>query len=66
MTQPRQVLSMKQLPAYVGFSRSYIYKLIAKNEFPPPRRVGKRRVVWFADEIAQWQERGLDRVKQDG
>ena len=37
-----------------GLSRSTLYAYIAAGAFPTQRRLGKRRVAWFASEVRNW------------
>jgi prophage regulatory protein len=48
------VLRLPQVIQRCGFSRSAIYKLVARNEFPRPINIGVRAVAWPEDEIEQW------------
>jgi prophage regulatory protein len=48
------VLRLPQVIQRCGFSRSAIYKLIARNAFPRPINIGVRAVAWPEDEIEQW------------
>ena len=52
---PGRLLRRKEVEHEVGLGRSWIYHLIARNEFPRPRRVGKRAVRWAAADIEQWK-----------
>ncbi len=37
-----------------GLSRSSIYDMMDKGEFPRPIRIGKRAVAWPQSEIEAW------------
>ena len=37
-----------------GLSRSGIYALMAKNEFPKPVRLGPQSVAWRQSEVQAW------------
>ena len=53
-----------RLPAVIartGYSRSSLYALIQKREFPAPVSLGRRAVAWPSDEIDQWI---ADRIAQ--
>lgn len=39
-----------------GLGRSTIYRLIAKNKFPGPVRVGDRAVAWRQIDLDKWSE----------
>ncbi|MDP2519029.1 helix-turn-helix transcriptional regulator [Shimia thalassica] len=40
--------------AVTGLSRSSIYDMMDKGEFPRPVRIGKRAVAWPESAIAEW------------
>ena len=44
----------KAVQARVGLSRSTLYCLIAKGEFPAPVKIGARAVAWDARDIDAW------------
>ena len=37
-----------------GLSKSTIYALISKDDFPRPVRVGMRAVAWPSDAVDKW------------
>jgi len=45
---------IKAVIARTGLSRSTIYSYIAQGLFPRQRRLGLRRVGWFASEVRAW------------
>lgn len=40
--------------AATGLSRSSIYDMMDKGEFPRPIRIGKRAVAWSENAISEW------------
>jgi prophage regulatory protein len=40
--------------AVTGLSRSSIYEMMDKGEFPRPIRIGKRAVAWPQSTIEEW------------
>ena len=56
------VIKMKELVKVVGISRSYIYALQARGEFPWPIRLveGGRSTGYLRSEVNDWLE---DRIK---
>ena len=40
--------------ARTALSRSYIYVLIGRNEFPAPRNLGPRCSRWIESEVDAW------------
>ena len=40
--------------AITGLSRSSIYDMMSKGEFPRPIRIGKRAVAWSEKAVADW------------
>lgn len=46
-----------RLPSVIdrtGYSRSSIYALVAKGEFPRMYRLGGRAVAWLESEVEEW------------
>jgi prophage regulatory protein len=37
-----------------GLSRSTIYEMISRGEFPRQIKLGRRAVGWAADEVIEW------------
>lgn len=52
---PDVLLRMPEVERLVGLDRTSIYRRIQAGDFPPPLRVGVRRVAWRAADIARWQ-----------
>lgn len=59
---PNAQLKMRTLVAITGRSRSTLYALIAKGEFPAQIRDGRRCSRWLAGEVCRW----LDERAQGG
>ncbi|MCY4355082.1 MAG: AlpA family transcriptional regulator [Truepera sp.] len=51
---PTRFLRRPEVEARTGLSRSSIYALMDKSEFPRPRRIGKRAVAWDEAQIERW------------
>ena len=49
-----ELWSLKIVLAKTGLSRSTLYTYISAGIFPTQRRLGKRRVAWFASEVKAW------------
>ena len=39
---------------YVGLCKATIYKLIAENHFPSPKKISSRAVGWLHSDIQEW------------
>lgn len=50
-------LRMPTVIRVTGLARSTIYRLIAKNQFPGPVRIGDRAVAWRQHDLDEWSER---------
>jgi len=53
---PAALLRLDTVMALTGLGRSSVYARIARNEFPPPIRQGKRCSRWRAESVVQWLE----------
>jgi prophage regulatory protein len=47
---------IKQVIQITGLSRSTIYQLIGKGEFPRPVQLSTRRVAWDSRVVTAWIE----------
>ena len=50
-------LRLPEVQERTGFSRSFIYKSVKDETFPPPRKVGGRASVWLESEVNTWMSR---------
>lgn len=51
---PLKILRRKQVEEIVGLSRTTIYNLIAKKQFPAPFPLGARSVGWQKSDVEEW------------
>ena len=51
-----RLLKRIQVEEITGLSRSSIYRLMARGEFPRPVRVGPAAVRWRESDITAWLE----------
>ena len=49
-----RLLRRPEVEARTGLSRSSIYLMMDKGEFPRPRRIGQRAVAWDEADIENW------------
>src|SRR6185295_4784696 len=49
-----ELWSLKVVLAKTGLSGSTLYTYIAAGSFPTQRRLGKRRLAWFASQVKAW------------
>jgi prophage regulatory protein len=54
-------MRFKEVRQRVGLSRTSIWRLERKGQFPPRRRLSDNAVGWVEDEVDQWV-RGRDSV----
>lgn len=59
----RAVMRKPAVLAATGWSNSTLYDKIAAGKFPKPTRIDPegRVVVWFEDEVAEFQQRAIER-----
>lgn len=48
------ILRLRDVRRRVGLSRSTIYALAARGEFPAPVKLGARAAGWLESEVAAW------------
>lgn len=51
-----KLLNLAEVAARLRLSKSTLYRLLAENRFPKPRRLSRARVVWAESEIEAWLE----------
>ena len=54
--EPRVMLSEANVLAIVPVSRSTLLRMEREGKFPRSTYISPNRRVWFADEIAAWQD----------
>lgn len=52
----KRLLRLTELRNRVPLSRSAIYLLISKGQFPKPVNIGLRSVAWVESEVDAWME----------
>jgi prophage regulatory protein len=58
-----RVLRLKSVLAVTGLSRSSVYRLVQRGEFPRPVALTPRASGWRASEVYQWLE---ERPRRNG
>lgn len=52
--QPAEILRIKGVIRHTGLSRSSIYDLVKKKQFPAPVKLGVRASGWLQTEVFAW------------
>ena len=52
----KKLLRINDIKNITSMSNSTIYELIKADEFPRPKRIGKRAVGWLENDIQAWLE----------
>ena len=67
MNTTYSVMKMKEMVGIVGLSRSYIYALQARGEFPMPIRLvkGGRATGYLRSEIDDWVKGRIEATRGD-
>lgn len=62
----RKVMRKPRVLEATGWSNSTLYAKIAQGIFPPPTQLDptSRTVVWFEDQVAEFQKRAVERQAQ--
>ena len=58
----QRLMKLREVLVVCAVSRSTLYEMIARAEFPSPVRVSERAVAWRHDEVLAWI-RSRPRVK---
>ena len=51
-----RLLRLREVKEITGMSRSHIYRLMQKGDFPRPVRIGPAAVRWRESEVNAWVE----------
>ncbi len=54
------LLRIKSVTDRVGLSKSQVYKMIAKSEFPAPIKVASKVSAWSSDHIDLWIQQQIE------
>ena len=58
----RQMLTLEQVLGKVPVGKSTLRRMIRNKDFPGPHFISPRKMVWYDDEVAEWQA-NLPRTK---
>lgn len=58
------LLTRREVERIVGLSRSTIYAMKARGDFPSPVRVGRQAVRWKKSSILRWIEQLPERLSR--
>ena len=61
-----RILRRQHVEAQTGLSRSNIYDLIAREEFPRPIKIGARAVGWIEKDIVDWINSKIEAAQREG
>ena len=64
-SQVLRILRRKEVESIVGLSRSSIYDLIARKQFPAPIKLGLRSVGWLRHEVVAFLEAQIVASRKD-
>jgi prophage regulatory protein len=56
VAEPRRMLTTDEVLAIVPISRQTLWRMERDGKFPPCTYISANRRIWFANEIAAWQE----------
>ena len=51
---PRALLRRRELCKLLGVGAATIYRWLRNGSFPPPVRLGPRRVAWRVEDVEEW------------
>ncbi len=49
-----RLLRLRQVEDKIGFGKSWIYRQIQLQQFPPSIRLNSRHVAWLESEVDAW------------
>lgn len=54
----RLAVNAKEVGKLLGIGTSQVFKLVAKNQFPAPVRLGKRNPRWLISDLEAFMRKG--------
>ena len=61
----KKFLRIREVQLFSGLSRSQIYSLVAKGEFPRQVKVSEKASAWLLSELERWMEERVAGRKLD-
>ena len=49
-----KILRCREVQHAIGLSRSTIYRMVERGDFPPPQKLGLRAIGWRESAISDW------------
>lgn len=49
-----KIMSIKNVSEITGLAKSTIYKWIGNGQFPPPIRLGAKKIGWLNTTVISW------------
>lgn len=62
---PGRFLRLSDVKLTTGLSRSHIYQLAAKGEFPKPIKLGEKASAWIESEVQAWMASRIADSRRD-
>jgi prophage regulatory protein len=62
----KKLLRLAEVRSRVPFSRSQIYLLMSRNEFPKATSIGARAVAWLESDINAWIAMRIENSRKKG
>jgi excisionase family DNA binding protein len=64
MTHPEKPMNVNEAANFLGYSKTYLYELIQKNEVPHYRPTG-RKVIFLPKDLIEWVKSGKVKTNQE-
>jgi len=65
MMSTTTVWRLPEVLRQTGLSRSTIYELISRDDFPRQIQLGRRAVGWIAEDVIKWIHAKVDSLSDD-
>lgn len=65
MTAPTKLVRLSEVLTRTGYSRAWIYKLIAQGRFPPSVKIGFRSIAFVESEIDEWIDQRIAESRKE-
>lgn len=57
MNERKRFIRLPEVLNRTGLCKAWIYRLISRNEFPAPVKLGERAIAFVESEIDEWIEK---------
>lgn len=65
MKEATSLLRLTEVKQRIGYSKAWIYKLIAQGKFPSPVKIGSRSIAFIESEVDDWINKRIEESRNE-